>query len=358
MTSADELKEIINRSPYDNVYWLARMLISTDKYGGLGKDSDKMIEIAQKIKSTINRLQGKNEELVVDELYQTIRLVILKGKRKGTNIRHLLENLCAELGEKLVTIQDYSVLALTCEHIMIPINLGLARVPSDDKVFVESMAKTLLDNKGEEGLATIINLWDDLGTAGCLKKEREEVIEHYSSLKDYLEEEEVKLEKEEEKAIILSAFCQEFERRLGQKRKGRAGGSLESVTSFILDFFGIKATHEPEHFTTGLEVDRWVRCKDGWLIGISCKRTFRERWKQAYTTDIDLLNRHKIRNLWHVITHARDLSDDKITEMGSHRAILYLPDDSPRYKNAFSHPGMKNYVRPITSFIKDLRKLM
>ncbi|NLP17531.1 MAG: hypothetical protein GX376_00385 [Firmicutes bacterium] len=357
MTNKERLKSIVKTSPYDNVYWLSRMLISTDKYGGIGKNSDKMIELSHAIKSTIKRLKEEVEEFVVGELHQTISNVILEGRREGTNIRRQLENLCDELKKKLITIQDYSVLALTCEYIMTPINVSLAQVPSDDKIFVKSVAKTLLESKGEEGLATIINLWDDLGTAGCLKKERAEVVQQYSSLRNYLEKE-LKLENEEEKAIILSAFCQEFERRLGQKRKGRAGGSLESVTSFILDFFGIKTTHEPEHFTTGLEVDRWVRCKDSWLIGISCKRTFRERWKQAYTTDTDLLNRHKIRNLWHVITHDQDLSDDKITEIGSHRAVLYLPDNSPRYINAANHPGMKDYVRPITSFIIDLKRLM
>lgn len=107
-----------------------------------------------------------------------------------------------------------------------------------------------------------------------------------------------------------------------------------------------------------MEIDKWIKTKDGWTIGISCKRTLRERWKQAYTTDVDLLNRHKIRELWHVLTYDKDLSDDKITEIGSHRAILYLPDDSPRLKNALKHPGMKSYVRPMTHFIEDLKKLI
>jgi hypothetical protein len=332
------------------------MLINTDKYGGVGKDSYKMIRLSESIKSTIECFKGEaKEEDIVKELAKAVRCVVLEGKREGTKIMSLLEDLCNELDKILVTVQDYLILALTCEHVMTPINTGLANVPSDDKIFVESMAKALLTSKGEKGLATIINLWDNLGTEGCIKAERIEVVQRYSSLKNYLDKE---LESEEEKAIVLSAFCQEFERRLGQKRKGRAGSSLENVTSFILNYFDVKTTHRPEHFTTGLEIDRWVRCKDGWVIGISCKRTFRERWKQAYTTDTDMLNRHKIRNLWHVITYDRDLSDDKITEMGSHRAILYLPDDSPRYTNASSHPGMKDYVRPITHFIKDLKELI
>ena len=71
-----------------------------------------------------------------------------------------------------------------------------------------------------------------------------------------------------------------------------------------------------------------------------------------------MLNRHKIRNLWHVITYDRDLSDEKITEMGSHRVKFYLSEDSPTYVRASNHPGMKDYVRPITHFIKDLKELV
>jgi hypothetical protein len=293
----------------------------------------------------------------IEHLKKVVKNVILEGKKDGSKIKYLLELLCNELENKIVTVDDYRVFAFTCEKLMIPINISLSRIPSDDKKFVETVAKELFDTKGENGLATIINLWDDLGTEGCLAAERAEVVREYINLKSYINENLSNL-KDEDEAIIMSAFCQEFERRLGQKRKGRAGSSLESVTSFILNYFKIPTISAPEHFTTGLEIDRWIKCRDGWIIGISCKRTLRERWKQTYTTDLDLLNRHKIRELWHVITYDKDLSDDKITEMGSHRAILYLPDNSPIYINASAHIGMKNYVRPITNFIKDLKELI
>lgn len=48
-----------------------------------------------------------------------------------------------------------------------------------------------------------------------------------------------------------------------------------------------------------------------------------KRWKQVYTTDTDLLSHHKIKALWHVVTCDNDLSDSKLTEMGSYRAVLY-----------------------------------
>ena len=60
---------------------------------------------------------------------------------------------------------------------------------------------------------------------------------------------------EEERDIVLTSFTQEFERRAGQKRKKRAGGSLEDVTDFILGYYKIKRAEAPSHFQADLEVD-------------------------------------------------------------------------------------------------------
>jgi hypothetical protein len=355
--AGESAAERVLNNPYDNVYWLSRLLISSDKSSGIGGNSELMLEVAETVRSVLGARANASEEELLADLSRLVRDVITSAKRPGTKVATALQSLCDSLDEKLVTLQDYEVLAFTCERILVPINNALARVPSNDSAFVASTAKALLEEKGEAGLSLIINLWDDIGTEGCLAAERIEVAKEFGLLSEYLDEL-LPEDSNEEKSIILSAFCQEFERRLAQKRKSRAGSSLESVTSFILKYFNIKTTDRPEHFTTGLEVDKWVRCKDGWIVGIGCKRTLRERWKQAYTTNIDELNRHKIRALWHVITYDNDLSDHKITEMGSHRAILFLPDDSPRYLRASKHPGMSGYVRPMSKFIKELKALL
>jgi hypothetical protein len=108
--------------------------------------------------------------------------------------------------------------------------------------------------------------------------------------------------------------------------------------------------------TTSLELDRMVWCKDGWAIGISCKRTFRERWKQAFTSNMQLLDEHHIKALWHAVTFDRDLSDNKIEEIGTHRGIVYLPDDSECFRTASANPLLKEFVRPLTHFISDLKR--
>jgi hypothetical protein len=149
---------------------------------------------------------------------------------------------------------------------------------------------------------------------------------------------------------------QEFERRVGQKRKQRAGSSLEDVTSFILQYFSIPAANVPEHFQADIEVDKWVKTHDNWLIGISCKRTLRERWKQVSSADGSILSKFKIKQIFHVLTYDEDLSDDKLTLLGSQRHIFYLPDESRRYLHASQHIGLQNYVRPMSQFINDLRR--
>ena len=156
---------------------------------------------------------------------------------------------------------------------------------------------------------------------------------------------------------MLTAFVQEFERRLGQKRKSRGGTSLESVTDFIFDYYKIKSTEKPSHFDQDIEVDKWFKCKDGWIVGISCKRTLRERWKQLSQADRGTLSHFKIRELWHLITFDKDLSDDKIVRLGEQGQIFYLPESSETYKKCSKHLGMKNYVRPLNNFVSDIKKL-
>jgi len=155
---------------------------------------------------------------------------------------------------------------------------------------------------------------------------------------------------------INNAFVQEFERRAAQKRKGRAGGSLEDVTSFVLNYFKIPASSAPEHFQADIEVDKWIRTSDKWLIGISCKRTLRERWKQVSSADAALLSQYKIKHVYHIITFDEDLSDDKITLLGRQRHIFYLPDNSRILKRAQKFIGLKEYIRPISQLIQDLVK--
>lgn len=130
---------------------------------------------------------------------------------------------------------------------------------------------------------------------------------------------------------------------------------MEDVTDFILGYYNIKRAEAPSHFQADLEIDNWVKAKDGWFIGISCKRTIRERWENV-SSSIEVYNRFKVKYIFHVVTYDEDLSDDKLTLLGEQRQIFYLPDNSRRLKYASGHIGLKNYVRPISQLINDIRK--
>ncbi len=279
--------------------------------------------------------------------------ILLDRVKNAPARQQRVERLIADLDYQIDTPQDMKVFILTCENIMLPINNAIDNIPSDDKEFTLSIAKSYLDLKGKDGLATVINLWDDLGTRGCLTAERTEIVKAYATLRTLLDKRNNL--NEDGKDIIKTAFVQEFERRAGQKRKGRAGGSLEDVTSFILGYFGIKSTSAPEHFQADIEVDNWVKTKDSWLIGISCKRTLRERWKQVSSADSAILSKFKIKQLFHVVTYDEDLSDDKLSLLGGQRHIFYLPDNSRRLEYASNHVGLKDYVRPISKLIEDIK---
>jgi hypothetical protein len=60
--------------------------------------------------------------------------------------------------------------------------------------------------------------------------------------------------------------------------------------------------------------------------------------------------------LFRVVTYDEDLSDDKLSLLGGHRHIFYLPDNSRRLEYASNHVGLKDYVRPISKLIEDIKQ--
>jgi len=342
------LSDIQNR--WHNVYWFSRMLINNDKYIAVGKEPKLLSTLASSLRLVAKESKGKD---TLNLQKQTLRNIIEERYKKTASRDNRVQRMLLELDEEINTLDDMEVFILTCENIMLPLQQAISNIPSDDKEFTLNIAKSYLDIQGEEGLATVITLWDDLGVKGCLTAERTEIVRAFTTLRVLLTKD--KSITEEDRDIVLTAFTQEFERRAAQKRKKRAGGSLEDVTDFILGYYKIKRAEAPSHFQADLEVDNWVKAKDGWLIGISCKRTIRERWKNV-SSSTEVYNRFKVKYIFHVVTFDEDLSDDKLTLLGEQRQIFYLPDNSRRLKYASEHVGLKNYVRPISQLINDIRK--
>jgi hypothetical protein len=351
--SINEQNTEITVSPgsWANVYWFARMLINTDQYGGLGKNSLFLENFAADIQEIYQT--ATLEETGLIKIKQCLQDTLLQNARNKPKRTKEIAALATDLSARLNTFEDVAALIFTCLHVMIPINEALANIPNSDKEFAEVEVKKHLQQQGEKALSRVINMWDTIGIEGSINAERTQIAAAYRQFQhtvatQYPDLSNVAL------SYLVTAFVQEFERRAAQKRKSRAGGSLEDVTSLILSHFGIPTTHQPEHFQADIEVDKWVATADHWLIGISCKRTLRERWKQVSSADYGVMSRYKIKEIWHVITYSQDLSEDKLVTLGAGRQYFYLPDESSAYLEFSQHPGMARYVRPMSQFIQDL----
>ena len=345
----------IEESPFKNVYWFARHLINTDQYGALGKEKEaKLLGIVSILENIISQSEmTEDEKLLVCK--RTLSTEIKETVKQGTKKEGLALNLIDILEREIKNLNDVVVFCITMKYIVAPINQAISFIPSDDVEFCQKAATNILDTLGEEKAGIVIGTWDDLGVKGCLDAERTVVVEAFTRLIDNLSALNIIEHDSLDDNLILTAFVQEFERRVGQKRKGRGGNSLETVVSFFFNYYRFPSTKAPSHFDQDLEVDKWFKCKDGWSVGISCKRTLRERWKQVSQADRGTLSHFKIKELGHIITYDKDLSDDKIVRLGEQGQIFYLMDNSEVYQRCIQHVGMKNYVRPLSHLISDIR---
>lgn len=344
------------QNPWSKVYWFARMLLNSDQYAGVGKDTKRIINIGTEIISILNSNSEEPDDVLVPIILSYIREAFLFGKKTGTKVISCISNFVTDIERYIVTKNDAFVFAYTCTKVVSLSNTAMDSVPSDDKEFTEVIGKSILDSQGTNGLKILINTWDDLGVRGCLEAERTQVVNVYQLLKKDL----LSIENIDENGVdlTLTAYVQEMERRLGQKRKGRGGRSLEDVTSLILNHFHFESCPSPSHFQADIEVDKWIMSKRKFYIGISCKRTLRERWKQVSGADVPNMMRYKIAKILHVITHSKDLSDDKLSLLGGYGHIFYLPDDDPTLEKHNKHDLLSKYVRPMSGFVDDLKELI
>lgn len=348
------IRDMIADSPWRNSYFYARDLLNTDKYGAIGHKKELMLDIIAGCETILQRSElteyekfGASKKLIESK----IRLAHKTPKQIATSTRFL-----EQLDKNITSVEDLIVFIITAKYVVLPANEALQKVPSSDKEFCEDIASSILSELGPAGVGKVVAIWDDLGTNGCLSVERGEVVTEFTKLKSNLEAMRYSHTSLDEN-IVLTAFIQEFERRLGQKRKTRAGSSLEDVASFLFRYYEIKAVDKPEHFQSDIEVDKWFKCADGWLVGISCKHTLRERWKQVSSASVGNIGIYHVKEVWHLLTYDTDLSDDKIAMLGRQNQFFYLQDDSPRYKDCKDHPVLSRYVRPLSNFVGDIYRL-
>ncbi|ARG98239.1 hypothetical protein [Legionella micdadei] len=362
MKQSDQVHDIallntkLIQNPWSNTYWFARMLLNSDKYAGIGRDTKRISQIGTEIITIINSNYTEPDTVLVPIILSYIKKSFLLGRKEGTKVIASIENFVSDIEKHIFSKIDAYVFAYTCIKIVALSNIALEAVPSDDKEYTQEFGRSILETQGANGLKILINSWDDLGVRGCLEAERTQVVNVFQLIKRDLQS--VNSIDDNGIDLTLTAYVQEMERRLGQKRKGRGGRSLEDVTSLILNHFGFVSCPAPSHFQADIEVDTWLRTERKFYIGISCKRTLRERWKQVSSADSSNMGRYKIACFLHVITYSKDLSDDKLSLLGGYGHVFYLPDDDPTLLRHSQHSILSKYVRPMSEFINDLTKMI
>lgn len=357
-------KTINNLDFWEKAYWYLRILIDTNRYGALAKDSKRVELLYNNLLNTYKLVISKDDS--VEEKLEVLKSVfeqtLFDKTNTSTNKYKSYLSLSEHLPAYLKAPKDYFILAITMKELLIPTNKAVENVPTTESTdFARKYGKAVLDIKKEQGLDSLIRDWDNFTEVLSLNKERDLIVGLVADVRNNLIRELTKFNisySEKEFDIIITAVCQEYERRVGQKRKQRAGSDLESVTEFIFNYFKIKTYGGPEHFTTGMEVDNWIKDKRGWYIGISLKRTLRERWKQTYSSDINLYNQHQIKYVIHIINNDNDLSDATITELGAYRHLFFMADNSNLYKDLQNHVAMKKYVFPMSQLIVKIKEFI
>lgn len=351
----ETIAQRIDDSPYKKVYWFARQLVNNDKYGALGtKKESKLVETVSLVEALMT-----NDSLNDDQRFKVAKHQLLSEiegmYKEGSKSADLARGFWYEINDAIQTLDDLAIFCFTVRHVVVAVNHAMSQVPSDDKDFAIKQARAILDELGYDGIGHVVLTWDSLGERGCLDAERALVVEQYQDLLYKMGQLTID-HNDLDDALISTALVQEFERRLGQKRTGRAGRSLESVVSFLFDYYNIPSASAPEHFSIDLEIDKWFACNGGRTIGISCKRTLRERWKNLIGANRDTLSRFRIRELWHIITYDADLSENKVVDLGKERHFFYLRDDSPQFERLKSEIVTADYVRPLSQLIEDIQR--
>lgn len=339
----------------EKIYWFLRYLVETDK-AALAKNTAKINSLSESLGASLSSLREEEEDTKVKILNGILKDTILSGTNENTQRFQKLVSLVNSLQEILVTTSDFKSFIFCLNKILVPSNQALERVPTQEATDIAAIyAKNLLNTKGMSGLGNILTEWDSITLDICLNRERDICSKLFYEVRKSIDEnhdffgDDVDNEPSNHD-VVLSSLVQEFERRLGQKRKQRSGQDLEDATSFIFNHFGISCADGPSHFTASIEVDNWVKDKKGWYIGFSLKRTLRERWKQT-VVDKDTLTEFRIRYIIHLICNDGDLTDAKIGDMGAKRHLFFVQDNSEILNRVSDDTVLVEYIRPMSTLI-------
>ena len=223
-------------------------------------------------------------------------------------------------------------------------------------ILAKKNAKELLQKKGDSAIENLISTWDDFTYLNSMVLENDVAKNLLDEIRDKLKNSIYPLNKEVSDYLATGAL-REFERRVGQLRKRRAGENLQQAVEVIFDHIGIKTDPVPQHISSILEADLVIKKggTPGKMCIISCKRTGRERVMQS-TVEKEELLRHRIQHvIWFFVDF--DQSDERVVDLGLRNHIFYLPDSSEHFKKLSRNPRTSKYVLPISKIRTSINTL-
>ena len=146
---------------------------------------------------------------------------------------------------------------------------------------------------------------------------------------------------------VLESFeplARQFEFRLGQMRKNRAGSDFENIIVYLLGIIGIQCEKTSRLKNAKLNrIDIVLPDRDTAInkpdkaIFLTLKHTLRERWKQS-------LPEQKRGWIMYVLTLDENISNDKANEMNEIGLIMYVKDEL----KARPHISEKRLIRKLS----------
>ena len=331
-------------------YFLMRKMIAKDDSNSFGKSSENL----EKLSVAFGKLKTTGAKSKVTELIQ--KNSALLSRKPGSKVDYRLGKFRDFLRANIVDDETFDLAVFTVSKLMPLVNAAIEAVPTDQaQILAKKSATRLLKANGDHALEQIINDWDDFTLIECLSVENnlaKSLIENISGA--VLKASSPNITKHE--GFLRAASLQEFERRAGQKRKSRSGDDLHHATVTILQHLGIAHDPNPQLITGVIEADLTLKAKNGWKVLVSCKRTGRERVKQA-TTTLNELNANRIHKMVWFFTHF-DQTANRVQDMGIRGNVFYLPDSSKEYKDLSKNPAISKYVFPISSIRLTLNKII
>ncbi len=76
---------------------------------------------------------------------QAIKNIIEDRYKNSTSREVRVNRLLSELDKEIKTPEDIDVFILTCENVMLPLHQAISNIPSNDREFTVTIAKSYLD---------------------------------------------------------------------------------------------------------------------------------------------------------------------------------------------------------------------